>query len=298
MSMANLASEQLAALSRLFSSGLIREMARKGRSSIFARLVTQAGIRQSLSASDRVRDVFDTAFALLKRQGYRHEYIYKAALTHNILLGIHGLKNASMLTEFRVRECKADVAILNGTSTVYEIKSERDSLSRLERQVAAYAKVFAKVYVVAAEEHVSSVLGSVPSYVGVMRLSKRYQISRLREALDQPERTRPDVIFNSIRTQEARLILLALGVQIPLIPNTELNGALRELFVRLKPREAHDGMVRVLRTTRNLLPLSDLIAQLPYSLKTAALSVPLRKLDHARLVSAVNTRFKDTLVWA
>lgn len=298
MTMTNIASEQLAALSRLFSSGVVREMARKGRSPIFARLATQSGLCQSLPASDRVRDLFEAAFALLKREGYRHEYIYKAALTHNILLGIHGLKNASMLTEFRVRECKADVAILNGTSTVYEIKSERDSLSRLERQVDAYGKVFAKVYVVAAEDHVSSVLCSVPSYVGVMRLSKRYHISRLREALDQPERTRPDVIFDSIRTQEARSILLALGVRTPLVPNTELNAALRELFIRLKPREAHEGMVRVLRTTRNLLPLSELVARLPYSLKTAALSVPLRKLDHERLVSAVNTRLKDSMVWA
>ena len=34
---------------------------------------------------------------------------------------------------------------------MYEVKSERDSLTRLERQIAAYATVFAKVYVIAAE---------------------------------------------------------------------------------------------------------------------------------------------------
>jgi hypothetical protein len=54
----------------------------------------------------------------------------------------------------------------------------------------------------------------------------------------------------------------------------------------------------VLRKTRNLLPLSDLVAQLPPSLQTAALSVPLRKLDHARLVAAVNTRMNDAMAWA
>jgi len=86
-----------------------------------------------------------------------------------------------MLTEFRVGECKADLAILNGTSTVYEVKSERDSLSRLERQVAAYAKVFASVYVIAAETHVSAVIASVPKDVGVLCLNGRYQISPVRE---------------------------------------------------------------------------------------------------------------------
>jgi hypothetical protein len=203
-----------------------------------------------------------------------------------------------MLNEFRVGQCKADLVILNGTSTVYEVKSERDSLSRLERQVAAYAKVFARVYVIAGERHVAAVIASVPEEVGVLRLSNRRQISTLREAVDQADRTSPVAIFDSIRTLEARLVLESRGISVPVVPNTQLSSVLRQLFVKLDPREAHDGMVQVLRTTRNLLPLSALIAQLPPSLQTAALSVPLRKPDHARLVAAVNTHLKDAMAWA
>jgi hypothetical protein len=294
----NLASEQLAAISRLFSSSVIREMARKGKSPLFARLASQSLLVDSLSGSQQVYSLFDSAFSLLEREGYRHEYIYKAALTHKILLGRHSLQTASMLNEFRVGQCKADLVILNGTSTVYEVKSERDSLSRLQRQVAAYATVFAQVYVIAAEKHVAAVIASVPKDVGVMRLNSRHQISTLREAADRAERTSPNAIFDSIRTREARLILRSRGVPVQDVPNTELNSALRHLFIKLDPREAHDGMVQVLRKTRNLLPLSALVAQLPPSLQTAALSVPLRKLDHARLVTAVNTRMNDAMAWA
>jgi hypothetical protein len=296
--MTDLATEQLAAISRLFSSSVIREMARKGRSPLFARLASQSLLLSSFSASERVSSLFEAAFSMLKREGYRHEYIYKAALTHKILLGKHSLHTASMLNEFRVGECKADLAILNGTSTVYEVKSERDSLSRLERQVTAYGNVFAQVYVIAAADHVEAVISSVPGYVGILRLNSRHQISTLREAADQPERTSPAAIFDSIRTDEARLILLSQGVPIPVVPNTLLNSMLRQLFVKLDAREAHDGMVRVLKKTRNLLPLSGLVAQLPPSLQTAALSVPLRRLDHARLVAAVNTRLRDAMAWA
>jgi hypothetical protein len=149
--MINPASDQLAAISRLFSSAVIREMARKGKSPMFTRLAKQSCLPDTLSSADRVRTLFEAAFSLLKRTGYRHEYIYKAALTHNILLGRHSLHTASLLNEFRVGACKADLAILNGTATVYEVKSERDSLARLERQVAAYATVFAKIYVIAAD---------------------------------------------------------------------------------------------------------------------------------------------------
>jgi hypothetical protein len=296
--MTDLGSDQLAAISRLFSSSVIREMARKGKSPLFARLANQSLLADSLSASHCVYSLFDTAFSLLKREGYRHEYIYKAAVTHKILLGRHSLQTASMLNEFRVGECKADIAILNGTSTVYEIKSERDSLTRLERQVAAYAKVFARVYVIAGENHVAAVVASVPKDVGILRLNSRHRISTVREAGDRPERTSPVAIFDSIRTVEARLILQSRGVPVPVVPNTELNSVLRELFIKLEPREAHASMVQVLKKTRNLLPLSDLVAQLPLSLQTAALSIPLRKLDHTRLVAAVNTRLKDAMAWA
>lgn len=296
--MTDIASEQLAAISRLFSSSVIREMARKGRSPLFARLASQSLSLEALSGSRHVHNLFDGAFALLKREGYRHEYIYKAALTHRILLGKHSLQTASMLNEFRVGECKADLAILNGTATVYEVKSERDSLTRLERQVAAYATVFAKVYVIAAENHVAAVLKSVPKDVGVMRLNRRYSISIVREAADRPERTSSAAIFDSIRTSEARQILTSLSVAVPDVPNTELSSALRQLFIKLDPREAHHGMVEVLKRTRNLLPLSDLIEQLPTSLHTAALSVPLRKLDHTRLVKAVNTSLSEAMAWA
>jgi len=296
--MLNLAPEQLAAISRLFSSSVIQEMARKGKSPLFARLAKQSQLPHSFTPSHRVHNLFDVAFSLLGREGFRHEYIYKAALTHKILLGKHSLQTASMLNEFRVGECKADLVILNGTSTVYEVKSERDSLRRLERQVAAYAKVFARVNVIAGENHVASVLASVPESVGVLLLNSRHHINLVREAADRPEHTSPDAIFDCIRTLEALTILRDLGVLVPTVPNTELNSVLRKLFIELKPCEAHAGMVRILKITRNLLPLSDLVAQLPSSLQTAALSVPLRRIDHARLVAAVNTPLAEAMAWS
>ena len=123
---------QLAVISRLFSSAVFREMATKGRSAAFARLFRESSLANSHHSLSRVADAFEAAFTILRAGGCRDEYIYKAALTHRVLLGTHSLKTACMMTEFRVETCKADLAILNGTSTVYEIKSERDSLGRLE----------------------------------------------------------------------------------------------------------------------------------------------------------------------
>jgi hypothetical protein len=293
----DLTSDQLAAISRLFSSSVVRELARSGRSPLFARLVTQSRMLDLMSLSERVSTVFETAFSLMRREGYRHEYVYKSALAHKILLGKHSLQTASMINEFRVGDCKADIAILNGTATVYEVKSERDSLARLDRQIAAYATVFAKVYVIAAEIHIGAVVDTVPEFVGVLCLNRRHQISTLRDAVDQPERTSPGAIFDSIRTEEARMILSSFGVSVPRVPNTELYAVLRHAFLKLDPTQAQEGMVRVLKRTRNLLPLSALVDKLPRSLQMAALSIPLRKADHHRLVAAVNTHLETAMAW-
>ncbi|MCW5731272.1 MAG: sce7726 family protein [Alphaproteobacteria bacterium] len=296
--MTSIDASQISAISRFFSSSVIRQMARKGRSPLFARLLRESLLHKVTVAPCYVYELFDTAFDILKKKAHRHEYIYKAALTHKILLGAHSLQTASMLTEFRVGACKADLAILNGTATVYEIKSERDSLSRLERQIESYKQVFAKVYVIAGENHVDEILNTVSPDVGVLVLQSRYQISERRKADDRPERTNSAAIFDAIRLSEAKQILQRSGVEIPRVSNIELHKALRAKFVTLPPRDAHEGMVRILKKSRDLLPLADLVKSLPRSLQSAALSVPLRRSDHDRLLNAVNARIQDAMKWA
>lgn len=290
--------KQLSALSRLFSSTVFRELATKGKSAVFARLILEADDSLRFNGRALVRDVFETAFDILKQRGSRDEYIYRAALTHRILLGRHSLRTACMLSEFRAGDCKADLAILNGTTTVYEIKSERDSLKRLEHQIENYRRVFAKVFVIAGENHVDAVLDATSPDVGVMSLSRRYCITTRREAQSQPSRICPIAVFEAIRTNEAIDLLSNLAVPVPSVPNTLLRSELRKLFEVLRPEDVHKGMLRTLRRTRDMRPLASLVARLPDSLQAAALSVPLRRGDHDRLVGAVDAPIEQALAWS
>ncbi len=289
---------QLSALSRLFSSSVFHEMAKNGYSPLFTRLFAQTGLSSQVIGQGTVGEAFDAAFAELRKSGVRDEYVYRAALTHNILLGRHSLNTASMLTEFRVGSCKADLVILNGTGTVYEIKSDRDSLARLDNQIANYRKVFAKIYVIAGERHVQEVIGRTASDIGVMSLVRWDQIHTVREAIDHSDSVCPVTIFDSLRMVEARTILQNLKVPIPEVPNTLLHAAMRECFARLEPTEVHHQMVEILKQTRNLAAVSSLIDLLPAALKPAALSIKVRRSDYERLLYAVRTPLGDAMAWA
>lgn len=287
----------LSALSRLFSSSVFRELARNGRSSLFARLVDQAQIGEICITRATVGDAFDAAFRFLRRVGQRDEYIYKSALVRKVLLGRHSLNTASLLNEFRAGDCKADLVVLNGTATVYEIKSERDSLGRLARQVENYQKVFAKVYVIASDDHVDGVLGTVPKEVGVVSLNPRFRVSTVRNASNCVDLVCPKAIFESLRSAEARAVLKKLQAEVPDVPNTRLHAVMREIFATLQPALVHGAMVETLKRTRSLLPIGPLIDRLPESLHAAALTIDIRPADHDRLVNALQAQLDDAMRW-
>ncbi|KGJ07606.1 hypothetical protein EQ718_01885 [Paracoccus versutus] len=289
---------QLSALTRLFSATVFHEMAKRGRSGLFRRLLQQTDLIGRADPRATVGDAFDSAFEILKVAGHRDEYIYRAAISQKVLMGTHSLRTASMLNEFRAGSSKADLVILNGTATVYEIKSERDSLTRLTSQIEDYKRVFAKVNVIASEGHIESVLATVSDDIGVMCLSKRYRITTLREAVDCPARICPVTVFESLRVAEAVTILQAMGVTVPKVPNTQRHAAMRDLFATLDPVALHVEMVRTLKRTRDLAPLGELVERLPKSLQAAALSVTVRRADHSRLVDAIETPLNAAMAWS
>ena len=287
------------AVARLFCSTVLRELARKGQSPLFARLLNESNLLKLSSENKKVYDLFEYAFGFLKLKKYRHEYTYKAALTKEKLLDLdaRSRETASMISEFRVGDRKADIVILNGTGTVYEIKSERDSLCRLKKQIAAYMNVFAEVNVVVGEDDVRAVLDSVPEGVGVLELSNEHKISTILEGEKLPSRTNPEAIFDSINLREAELVLTALEISVPDVPNTRRYRELRKRFTELDPADVHDKMVETLKETRTLVPLYELIKKLPSSLHSAVLSSRLRKRDHTRLVESMQTSISEAITW-
>jgi hypothetical protein len=295
-------SVQLSIVSRLFSSAIISEMARKGKSPLFAKLIEEANLLHTKLSSEPIKNLFDEVFSLFTNKkaykGFRQEYIYKSVLAHKILLGSHNLRVASILNEFRVGSCKADIVILNGTATVYEIKSDLDTLNRLEQQISEYRKVFASVNVITGENYIESVQKIVPEDVGILMLSNRYQISTIRKAIDSPERTIPEAIFHSIQLLEAKRILQRMGIAIPDLPNTQVHNALRKIFVTLDSIETHACMVEVLKETRSLLQLSDFVKEIPHSLQAATLFASIRKKDYERLRETLNTPIYEALNWS
>ena len=78
--------------------------------------------------------------------------------------------NAEVFEEFGVRHgaARIDFAIINGVMCGYEIKSDRDTLERLQEQVKEFNTVFDKLTLVVGKRHLYQAMHFIPEWWGVM----------------------------------------------------------------------------------------------------------------------------------
>lgn len=69
-------------------------------------------------------------------------------------------------------KCRADIAVINGHLMGYEIKSDADSLRRLNDQINSYNAVFDHASAIVAARHLDEALAMLPKWWGVISVSE------------------------------------------------------------------------------------------------------------------------------
>ena len=98
---------------------------------------------------------------------YRNELFVKRALEASPYL------NSSFIEELPLLDSRVDIASVNGYSYAFEIKTQYDTLSRLEKQINDYSKCFEKIYIVCSSDKYEQVMDIVPEYCGILTYSNK-----------------------------------------------------------------------------------------------------------------------------
>ena len=67
-------------------------------------------------------------------------------------------------------QVRIDLAVVNGRLHGYEIKSDRDTLERLDRQLEIYNRVLDRATLVVGERHLDQAKASLPGWWGLLRI--------------------------------------------------------------------------------------------------------------------------------
>lgn len=278
----------LPVLGRCLSGPVIRQLGTDGRSPYFSAAVQESGLMSAVGGELTVVEALQLIYGLLQR-GYRCDYVYRAALTRKLILSGRPHHDMALLPELRVWRSKADLAVFNGTSIAYEIKTELDNLDRLETQLRDYSGLFDRIFVVTHAEKVSALRRTLPKHVGILVLDASLRISTAREPLSNAENVNVCTILDALRREEIVDITRTLTGSVPQVPTVEIVRECSKRLATFSGSEVHSAMVAAVKK-RPRFERTDLVG-VPPELAVAFVESGLRPSTWAPLVFAL-TRSK------
>lgn len=237
-------SSELRGLAAAFSPSVFKALA-SARVGHAAERVSQL-INSETHASKPLAEAFDTAHRRLLAN-YPTEYAFKNEVVSRVVLGRHSPTTATALVEQPMSSSIADLLILNGSSTIYEVKTDLDSFARLPSQLADYQRHAEFVYVVVSDRRAQIAERQVPQAVGVVALKKGRHLSVVRAARSNVDRLRHVDLFRLLRTAEAKaLATREVGFDAGVAPGRVRDEAFA-IFNSLSIEHAHSATVAALR---------------------------------------------------
>lgn len=272
-------------IAKLFTRPVFTAMARNGSAAPILRRLKGLGFEVGGDQS-KLGGIFDCCLNELS-EAYRCEYVYKSALADRIVFGRHSPRTASMHVELPVGSSIVDVAVFNGTSTAYEIKTEFDSDKRLTSQSPDYLKVFDKVFVVTHPLLAARYAANVDPRVGILSLSERNQLSEVRPAQSDVSRIDPFSVFRMLRRDEyVSVVSKHFGPQ-PALPNGALFAHYEDLFVTLDRQTVHEAFVSAMRHRTTDAATVRFVSELPKSLRPLGYASPLSGTQRTTLLKVL-----------
>lgn len=157
-------------------------------------------------------------------RSYQNEYIFKNELINRWLLKQYGTRNTVYFSEFRVGNSIADLAIFNGESKAFEIKSEIDTPKRLARQMTDYSLFFDKSYIVIPKRKAIELEETIDSKVGILTFEKLGRFINIEEYRPAERNTRLDAHYTMeiLRTKEYLDIIARYYGKLPAVSTAQM----------------------------------------------------------------------------
>jgi hypothetical protein len=222
---------------------------------------------------------------------YRNEYYYKNLIIEKILLGEYNLKSTTAINEFRINKSIADLVLINGSSKVFEIKTELDKPDRILNQINDYKKIFKEIFIVTHYSLKEKYLNIVDNSIGLIILTADSKLKTIRE----PKKNKVfdhTCIMKSLRKSEYTSIIKSYYGYLPDCTDFRYFKTCMNLFMQIPSERIHDLVIYELkkRTVKEKEILSSKIV--PGELKHICLCLDFNKPEYSYFEKFLNKKIK------
>jgi hypothetical protein len=206
------------------------------------------------------------------KKNYRNEYVYKNEIINDLLKKKYSLKNTVAFNEFRVQDSIADLALFNGETKAFEIKTELDTPKRLEKQLHSYQHIFDKCYIVVPDKLVPKYSDITEDNIGIIQLTYNRGHIKLDEIRKAQKNTKfdTDVMMMSLRTQEYKDIVMTYYGSLPSVSCFDMYSVCKEMVKHIPQNEISLLFREVIKRRKNN---TSLLSNMPVEIRQLALAM-------------------------
>lgn len=223
---------------------------------------------------------------------YKNEYVYKNILIKNITQHIDS-KQFSLISEMDIgKDSRIDIALFNKTSEAYEIKTDLDTLQRLDKQLHDYTKGFEKIWILTSEKQVENISKRTSDKFGIKYINQNNKIELFREAKGGIDSITHAGLFSLLKQKEYMQLLKRHYGHIPNHNTNQGKEAMINMFKDIDIETVNQYTIDIISYRVNLNKLLYLLSELPNSLLSIGLSNQVQK-ESTKFLNLINLKIAD-----
>ena len=218
-------------------------------------------------------------------KNYPNEYVLKNEFLNNWLKKELGTSNYLIFNEFRIGKAIADLAMFNGVSKVFEIKTILDKEYRLSNQLKEYKKIFNEVYIIVPNVLLSK-YSSFDDSVGIISFdsdSKEFELVQKAERINKID---SNTLMEVLHTKEYLEISKAYFEQLPEMNSFNQFEICKELISTI-PQEDLNNLFITSMKKRNIN--NQFFNKVNSEFNQICLSMNFKKQDRDNLINGLKT---------
>lgn len=221
-------------------------------------------------------------------KNYPNEYIYKNEFLNQWLKKELGNNDSILFSEFRIGKAIADLALFNGVSKVFEIKTHLDSEYRLGGQLDEYRKIFNEIYLIVPHS-LAEKYYSYDNNIGIISYeptSRNFTMERFAVTNPRPDFT---TLMEVLHTKEYKEIVETYHGSLPEMTDFTQFEICKGLIEEIPTIDLNALFMNVIKKRRTSNPLFN---QRGRELNQICLSMNLNEKQQVKLIENLNTTIK------
>jgi hypothetical protein len=179
-------------------------------------------------------------------KSYPNEYIVKNEFLNRFLKKELGNEDSIIYNEFRIGKAIADLAMFNGISKVFEIKTVLDKEYRLSNQIQEYKKIFNEVYIIVPTIQLSKYINYDKS-IGVIAYDNENRKFELIQKSERNYEIDKDVVMEVLHTKEYLQIVNEYFKQLPEMNSFNQFQICKDLIKRISNEELNKLFLKTMK---------------------------------------------------